>query len=80
MGIIFHAIDIELYCSGIAQVMEAGEASFDELLDEQAGKPLNLSWVATYWEQVRRWSLPVTTTYIDEDDCVIDARSCSSCT
>lgn len=34
------------------QVMECGEIDFAALLDEQRGKPLNMSFVGLYWQQV----------------------------
>lgn len=37
----------------LLQVMECGETDFATLLDEQRGRPLNMSFVALYWEQVR---------------------------
>lgn len=35
------------------QVMECGEIDFAALLDEQRAKPLNMSFVGLYWQQVR---------------------------
>lgn len=35
-----------------AQLMECGETDFSSLLDDQRGKPLNMSFVALYWQQV----------------------------
>ena len=32
--------------------MECGETDFSSLLDEQRGKPLNMSFVALYWQQM----------------------------
>ncbi len=36
------------------QVMECGEIDFAALLDEQRYKPLNMSFVGLYWQQVSR--------------------------
>lgn len=35
-----------------SQLMECGETDFSSLLDEQRGKPLNMSFVALYWQQM----------------------------
>ena len=32
--------------------MECGETDFSSLLDEQRGKPLNMSFVSLYWQQM----------------------------
>lgn len=34
-------------------VMEVGEIDFSHLLHEQMKEPLNMVWVAYYWQQVR---------------------------
>jgi serine/threonine-protein kinase TTK/MPS1 len=38
--------------------MECGETDFSSLLDEQRGKPLNMNFVALYWQQVSNKQLP----------------------
>lgn len=49
---------------GALQLMECGETDFSSLLDEQRGKPLNMNFVALYWQQVS-WRLAFATRQVD---------------
>jgi hypothetical protein len=61
--------------------MECGETDFSSLLDDQRGKPLNMSFVALYWQQVSRamyWLNGIPLTMINALYLISDARSRSS--